>query len=71
MGIPAAWPGYKPIVWIDLEDARAFVPWTGKRIPTEIEWQYAAQSMESRAFPWGAKMEPGRCNIKLNNHPGL
>lgn len=56
-----------PVVWIDLEDSRAYARWAGKRLPTEIEWQYAAQGTDGRAYPWGPKMEPGRCNNKLNH----
>jgi len=56
-----------PVVWIDLQDARTYARWAGKRLPTEAEWQYAAQGLDGRAFPWGPKMEPGRCNNKLNH----
>jgi formylglycine-generating enzyme required for sulfatase activity len=51
-----------PVVFVDLDDARAYAAWAGKRLPTEEEWQYAAQGADGRKFPWGEKFEPDRCN---------
>jgi formylglycine-generating enzyme required for sulfatase activity len=51
-----------PVVYVDLEDARAFARWAGKRLPTEEEWQYAAQGTDGRRYPWGDALEQGRCN---------
>jgi hypothetical protein len=31
------------VVWVDLDDARAYAGWAGKRLPLEEEWQYAAE----------------------------
>jgi formylglycine-generating enzyme required for sulfatase activity len=51
-----------PVVYVDMDDARAFARWAGKRLPTEEEWQYAAQGVDGRRYPWGETFEPGRCN---------
>lgn len=52
--IPAGQEDY-PVVYVTLEDARAYATWAGKRLPTEYEWQYAAQTQAGNEWPWAQK----------------
>lgn len=51
-----------PVVYIDLEDARAYAKWAKKRLPSEEEWQFAAQGINALNYPWGNQMEENKCN---------
>jgi formylglycine-generating enzyme required for sulfatase activity len=41
-----------PVVYVSYEDALAYSAWSGKRLPTEMEWQYAAQTSSGNEWPW-------------------
>lgn len=49
--VPKGMENY-PVVYISYEDAKAYAKWAGKRLPTELEWQYAAQTPLLNEWPW-------------------
>jgi formylglycine-generating enzyme required for sulfatase activity len=53
-----------PVVQVSLEDACAFAAWTGKRIPTEKEWEAAARTHHSHIYPWGNNWQENACNLE-------
>jgi formylglycine-generating enzyme required for sulfatase activity len=55
---PAGWEN-RPVTWVSLEDARTYASWAGKRLPREWEWQFAAEGIDERLYPWGNDWDPG------------
>lgn len=67
------WNGAEqPVVGVSWFEAVAFCLWlseaTGEKImlPTEDQWQYAAQGDDGRTYPWGNEWDCKRCNNSVN-----
>jgi formylglycine-generating enzyme required for sulfatase activity len=71
--LPRYWKGNRcpqglekhPVVEVEWEDAVAYARWTGKRLPTEVEWERAARGPNSYRYAYGNAYDPQKANTEL------
>lgn len=63
-GNPSLFPGANlPADSVTWMEAREYCQKSGKRLPTEAEWEYAARGGATSEFYWGEHIEPGKANF--------
>jgi formylglycine-generating enzyme required for sulfatase activity/tRNA A-37 threonylcarbamoyl transferase component Bud32 len=61
-GMPPSGREEEPVVWVSWEDTLAYAEWSGKRLPTDDEWEVVCRGREGSRYPWGPLFVKGNAN---------
>lgn len=65
-------PDDHPVTHVSWNDANAYAKWQGKRLPSEIEWEYAARNAgkTNTQYSWGQRLVDNKGNYLANTWQG-
>ena len=70
--VPRAGFEFAPATYVPYKGARRYCEWLSSksrksyRLPTEMEWEYAARGTKSRTYPWGETTPLRKCFLRIH-----